>query len=472
MKDIVFLSLSEIQKLLVENKISYKEIWEEIKKKIDEKEKKINGYITVFEEDVERVVKELDNSHEKPSEDKPLLGLFVAIKDNICVENKPLTCASKILEGFVSPYDATVVKRLKEKGAVIIGKTNLDEFAMGSSTEYSCFGVTRNPLDTERVAGGSSGGSAAVVAYGGAMASLGSDTGGSVRQPACFCNLFGFKPTYGRVSRYGLVAFASSLDVIGPIARNIEDIMALYTAIAGYDENDSTSIPYGIKPFKDIKIDNVKIGILKESFEENHPKITEVIERVLKKLEKSGAKIKHFSVPEIKNAVAGYQLLAMAEASSNLARYDGIRYGRRVTAESIEDVYKKTRGEGFGEEVKRRIMLGTFILSSGYYDKYYLTGVKYRNYLKMVFKKIFSQVDFVITPTSPTPPFKIGEKREPLLMYLSDVYTAPFSLIGTPAITVPSKESVEKDFKAGIQIVGKWLCDEEVIKFGGIVARV
>jgi len=471
MKDPACMSFKEIKKLLKTKKLGYREIWESVKRKIEENEEYINGYITLFTEEVEEDVKKLDEKGETPSEKKPLLGLFLAVKDNIAVKGKPLTCASKILSKYVSPYDATAVKRLKNKGALIVGKTNMDEFAMGSSTEYSAFGITRNPFDKERVPGGSSGGSAAVVAYGGAIASLGSDTGGSVRQPAAFCNLYGFKPTYGRVSRYGLVAFASSLDVIGPIARSAEDIMEIYKVIAGWDENDSTSLAYPLREPRDLKFKGLKIGIIKETMEENHPKVTRVIEETLKNIEKMGAYIKDYSLPLIKKSVAAYQLIAMAEASSNLARYDGVRYGLRVKKESIEEMYKETRGEGFGEEVKRRVMLGTFVLSSGYYDRYYAVAVSYRNRLKAIFEDIFKEVDFIITPTSPTPPFKIGEKKDPISMYLSDVYTAPFSLIGYPSITVPSSQIAENGFKVGIQITGGWLSDEDVIKLGGLIGE-
>jgi len=372
----------------------------------------------------------------------PLCGVPIAIKDNICVRDHQTTCASRMLENFVSPYSATVVERLVEAGAVIIGKTNMDEFAMGSSNETSYFGPVLNPHNRKLVPGGSSGGSAAAVAAGIVPLALGSDTGGSVRQPAAFCGVLGLKPTWGAVSRYGLVAFASSTDQIGPLARTTEDLALLYSVLAGHDENDATSAemdPYDAVTTLDIDRP-LTVGIPREYFGDGlDPELHGWAKRLLHDLQEIGHTIAEVSLPLTDPALAAYYIIANAEASSNLARYDGARYGLRVEGDgSLNDMYAATRAAGFGREVKRRIMLGTHVLSTGYYDDYYLRAARVREKIRAEFDRAFSEVDLLISPTTPTPSFRLGEKlRDPLEMYRSDIYTVPASLAGIPAISVP-----------------------------------
>jgi aspartyl-tRNA(Asn)/glutamyl-tRNA(Gln) amidotransferase subunit A len=377
------------------------------------------------------------------------------------VEGVKCTAGSKILENYVAPYDATVIKKLKEAGAIILGKTNLDEFAMGSSTENSAFFPTKNPLDLERVPGGSSGGSAAAVCANFCVFALGSDTGGSVRQPASFCGIVGLKPTYGSVSRYGLIAFASSLDQIGPMAKNVDDCKIVFEVIRGKDEMDSTSVNSKFQiPNSKIEIKNLKIGVPKEYFVEGiEPEVKEKIEEAIKKYEEMGAKILEISLPHTEYALACYFIISRSEASANLARYDGIKYGfstskKQRTANNLLNVYLESRGGGFGKEVKRRIMLGTFSLSVGYYEAYYLRAAKVRNLIIKDFEKAFEKVDLIFTPTSPTLPFKLGEKiDDPLKMYLSDIFTVSVNLAGLPAISIPV--SKVKNLPVGLQIIGK-----------------
>ncbi len=376
----------------------------------------------------------------------PLDGIPVALKDIVAVRGQPLTCASRMLENFVSPYEATAVRRLREAGAVLFGRLNMDEFAMGSSTENSAFGRTANPWDTARVPGGSSGGSAAAVAAAETILSLGSDTGGSIRQPAAFCGTVGVKPTYGRISRYGLVAFASSLDQIGPFARCVEDAALFLDAACGHDPLDSTSLPGTTNGFREAVLDSARrdrpwrIGVPKEFFAEGiDPEVRASVEKAISFCVESGCTIKEVSLPHSAHAVPVYYILATAEASSNLARYDGIRYGHRSTecADGI-DLYHRSRGEGFGEEVKRRIMLGTYVLSSGYYDAYYLRAQKVRTLIRRDFDRAFEKVDCLIGPTTPGTAFREGEKTDdPLSMYLSDVYTISANLAGLPALSLP-----------------------------------
>jgi len=396
-----------------------------------------------------------------------LWGMPVFIKDNICVKDELTTCSSKILKGFKPPYNATVIEKLAGLDAVLMGKTNMDEFAFGSSTETSCYGPTRNPWDLNRIPGGSSGGSAAAVSADEAIFSLGSDTGGSIRQPAGVCGVVGLKPTYGRVSRYGLIAFASSLDQIGPITKDVEDAAILLKAISGRDEMDSTSanIPVsdyvsGIK--KDIK--GLRLGIPKEYFVEGmDEEVKNSIKSAIEKLEKMGAICEDTSLPHTEYAVSVYYLVATAEASSNLARFDGVQYGLRAeNIKSMMDMYKKTRKEGFGDEAKRRIILGTFGLSSGYYDAYYLKALKVRTLIKRDFEEAFKKFDAIITPTSPTAAFKIGEKTsDPLTMYLSDIFTISANLAGIPGISIPCGFT-KNNLPIGLQILGKHF-DEEMI---------
>ena len=372
----------------------------------------------------------------------PLYGVPISIKDNISVEGWETTCASKILTGYVPPYDATVVAKLKKSGAAIFGKCNLDEFAFGSSSETSSFGPVRNPWDLERVPGGSSGGSAAAVAAGEAFAALGSDTRGSVRLPAAFCGVVGFKPTYGRVSRYGLIAFGSSFDQIGPLTKTVEDSALMMNVIAGYDELDSTSVNLPVPDYtqslkRDVK--GLRIGLPKEFFIKGlDPEIEKAVRSAAEFYKKNGAVLKEVSLPHTPYSVAVYYIVAVAEASSNLGRFDGVEYGLRAPTEDLREMYFETRDQGFGEEAKRRILLGTFVLSAGYYEAYYRKGQKVRTLIREDYRKAFKEVDLLLTPVSPTPPFKLGEKtQDPLTMYLSDIFTISVNLAGVPAISLP-----------------------------------
>lgn len=389
----------------------------------------------------------------------PLDGIPIGIKDVIAVTGQPLTASSKMLANFVSPYDATVTQKLKKAGAVVWGRLNLDEFAMGSSTENSAFHTTRNPYDLDCVPGGSSGGSAAALAAGEAIATLGSDTGGSIRQPAALCNVVGLKPTYGLVSRYGLIAFASSLDQIGPFNRTVEDAAITLQAIAGYDENDSTSVKIEIPDYRAAlkeKKGPWRIGIPKEYFGEGlDPEVAAAVEKAVTFYEKMGCEIKNVSLPHTEYGVGVYYIIATAECSSNLSRYDGIRYGHRSTeAKDVVDLYFKSRAEGFGPEVKRRIILGTYVLSSGYYDAYYLRAQKVRTLIRQDFLNAYQEVDAILTPTTPTPAFKRGAKADPLAMYLCDVYTIGVNLAGLPGISVPCGFS-SGGLPIGMQLIGQ-----------------
>ena len=395
----------------------------------------------------------------------------IALKDNLCTKNEEITCASRILKGFHSPYDAGAVERVKKSGGTILGIVNMDEFAFGSSCETSCYGPTFNPWNLQCVPGGSSGGSAAAVAADEAMWALGSDTGGSIRQPASFCGIVGLKPTYGRVSRYGLIAFASSLDQIGPLTKDVRDCALLMNIIAGYDERDSTSVNRAVPDYtKALENDvrGLKIGIPKEAFVKGlDPEVRRAVEDALELLKKQGATIKEVSLPHTPYAVATYYIVATAEASSNLARFDGVRYGLRklpsVTRKNaLVDMYEETRAAGFGDEAKRRIMLGTYALSSGYYDAYYLRGQKARTLIKNDLDEVFKDCDVIATPTSPTVAFKVGEKiSDPLSMYLSDIYTIPANLAGIPSISIPCGFS-KSGLPIGLQLMGKAF-DEEML---------
>lgn len=448
---------------------SPKEIFDYYIKKIKNENKKLNAYITIFE-DGEK--KENDFCY-YPG--KLLFQVPCAIKDNILIENTICTAGSKILENYISTYNSTVIKKLKDAGAVFLGKTNLDEFAMGSSTENSAFGPTKNPYDLTRVAGGSSGGSAAAVAKDLCVFALGSDTGGSIRQPASFCGIVGLKPSYGRVSRYGLIAMASSLDQIGPMTKNVYDSALVLNIISGQDKFDSTTKPNGLKDFtknlnKNIK--GLKIGIPKEYFAKGLSKeVKEVIDKAIKKLEGLGVIFLEISLPHSEYALPAYYIIMSSEVSANLARYDGIKYGYskikngKSKIEDLINVYLKSRAEGFGQEAKRRIMLGTYSLSSGYYEAYYKKAQQVRTLIRKDFEEAFKNVDAIIGPTSPTVAFKIGEKTvDPLSMYLSDIYTIAVNLAGLPAISLPCGfvEKEEKRLPVGLQIIGKYF-DEELI---------
>jgi aspartyl/glutamyl-tRNA(Asn/Gln) amidotransferase, A subunit len=452
-----WMSVAQVKKKIEEN--SAEEVTAQYLEAIGKS--KVNGYITVSEKALEQA-KRIDSE----GHNGPLAGVPIAIKDNISVVGLPNSCGSKILESYIPPFNAHVIEKLLAAGAVILGKTNMDEFAMGSSTETSYFGPTANPWDLERVPGGSSGGSAAVVAAGEAPFALGSDTGGSVRCPAAFCGVVGLKPTYGAVSRYGVIAYANSLEQVGPLANNVTDIAVLMDVIAGYDSKDSTSIDSKTE-YQKALVDDVKglkIGVPKEFFGEGiHPDVEKAVWNAIHKYEDLGASWEEVSMPHIKYALASYYIIAMSEASSNLARFDGTRYGYRASGENWHAMVSKTRAEGFGTEVKRRILLGTYALSAGYHDKYYLKALKVRTLVKQDFDKALSKVDVLMAPTMPNPAFKIGEKIEdPLTLYLSDVNTCPINLAGVPSISIPC--GFTDDLPIGLQVMGKPFDEPAVLR--------
>ena len=400
---------------------------------------------------------------------KPLLGIPIAVKDVLAVKNQPLNCGSKILGNFISPYDATVVEKLKAAGAIIFGRLNMDEFAMGSSTENSAFGVTKNPWDVTRIPGGSSGGSAAAVAADEAIATLGTDTGGSIRQPAALCGVVGLKPTYGRISRYGLVAFASSLDQIGPFTKDVRDSATLLCVMSGVDPRDSTSVPQSVPNYVaalDGNVKGLKLGLPREYMIGGiDPEVKAAVDVAVKQYEKLGAEIVEISLPHTDYAVATYYIIATAEASANLARFDGIRYGLRVEGGDPTELYNRTRGAGFGAEVKRRIILGTYVLSSGYYDAYYLRAQKVRTLIRNDFLKAFEKVDAIVTPTTPTAAFKIGEKSDdPLQMYLSDIFTISCNLAGNCGVSLPCGFTKSPRLPIGLQLLGKPFGEATLLK--------
>ncbi len=399
----------------------------------------------------------------------PLLGVPIAIKDVLAAKNQPLNCCSKILGKFTSPYDATVIEKLKAAGAIIFGRLNMDEFAMGSSTENSAFGTTRNPWALDRIPGGSSGGSAAAVAADEAIATLGSDTGGSIRQPAALCGCVGLKPTYGRVSRYGLVAFASSLDQIGPFTKDVRDSAIMLEALSGHDRRDSSSVPQAVPNYSAAlngNIKGLKLGLPKEYMIGGlDPEVKASVDAAVKQFQSLGAEIVEISLPHTDYAVATYYIVATAEASANLARFDGIRYGARVDGADPIALYGNTRGQGFGPEVKRRIILGTYVLSSGYYDAYYLRAQKVRTLIRQDFLKAFEKVDAIVTPTTPTAAFKIGEKSDdPLQMYLSDIFTISCNLAGIPGLSLPCGFTKSPKLPIGLQLLGKPFGEETLLK--------
>lgn len=441
----------------------------------------LNAFITLCEEKALEQARVVDDAilsgmglvDDAPA--LPLAGVPVVVKDNICYTDYQTTCGSHILEGWVSPYDATVVTRLEAAGAVIIGKTNLDEFGMGSSNETSAFGPVKNPHDLTRVPGGSSGGSAAAVAQGIVPLALGSDTGGSVRQPAAFCGVVGLKPTYGAVSRYGLVAFVSSCDQIGPLARTVDDAALLYAVLAGHDPRDSTSSnrEHPNCPAAADSDRRLTIGVPGEYLAEGlDGEIRETVSRAIEAFRACGHRVVDVSLPLTDKAIAAYYVIAAAEASTNLARYDGVRFGHRATSvEAIEELYGRTRGEGFGPEVKRRIMLGTYALSAGYHDRHYVKASKVRELVREEYRHVFDSVDLLIAPTTPTPPFHIGEKiDDPLAMYLSDVYTCPANLAGIPALSVPFGETGD-NLPIGVQLIGRWFDEVTLIQAGRLLER-
>ncbi|MGM9934061.1 Asp-tRNA(Asn)/Glu-tRNA(Gln) amidotransferase subunit GatA [uncultured Clostridium sp.] len=464
------LTLKEMVSKIKSRELSSEEVVSSYLKNIREKEHGVNAFLTVMGDDALAKAKEIDKRIADGEKLGALAGIPIAVKDNICTEGVKTTCASKMLQDFVPPYDATVVKKLIAEDAVIIGKTNMDEFAMGSSTENSAFKKTANPRDLSRVPGGSSGGSAAAVGADMCPVSLGSDTGGSIRQPAAFCGVVGLKPTYGLVSRFGLVAFGSSLDQIGPFSQNVEDSAYMLNIISGTDLYDSTSIrelpeiDYTASLKDGVK--GMKIGVPEEFFGEGlDAEIKETVEKAIETLKENGAEVEMISLPIIKDGLAAYYIMSSAEASTNLSRYDGIRYGYRPEKfDSVDELMEKSRTEGFGPEVKRRIMIGTYALSSGYYDAYYNKADKFRTKLKHDLSKTFKKYDLILGPVSPVLPFKLGEKNaDPLSMYLADIYTINVNLAGIPAISIPG--GVSKDgLPIGIQLMGDMLCEEKIFK--------
>lgn len=455
--DLTLLTASESRKALDNREISAVELTQAYLQQIEKVEPKIHSYLHVMT-DVALSQANAADARIESGDAEDMTGIPVALKDILCTTDAPTTAASKMLEDYVSPYDATVVARLREQGAVFLGKTNTDEFAMGSSTETSAFGPSVNPWGENRVPGGSSGGSAAAVAAREASISLGSDTGGSIRQPAGFCGVVGLKPTYGRVSRFGLLPFASSLDQIGPFSRTVEDSAMMLRAIAGKDERDSTSAPLSVPSFTDgfrQDLKGVKIGVAREyTVDGMEVGVDAAVKAALKQLEDLGAELIDVSLPHTEYALATYYITAPAEASANLSRYDGIRFGNRVDGDDLTDTYMRTRGQGFGTEVKRRIMLGTYALSSGYYDAYYIKAQKVRTLIKQDFDTAFETVDAIVAPTSPTVAFELGSRtNDPYAMYLADVFTIPANMAGIPGISIPCGFS--DGLPVGLQLLGK-----------------
>lgn len=455
--------------MLVNKEITSLALTEAVLARIDEVEGDVKAYLTITRDEAIAQAKAVDEKIAKGETISFLEGIPGAIKDNICTKGVKTTCASKILQNFVAPYDATVMTKLKKENPVIIGKANMDEFAMGGSTENSAFQKTGNPWNTECVPGGSSGGSAAAVAAGTAVWALGSDTGGSIRQPASFCGVVGMKPTYGRVSRYGLVAYASSLDQIGPITKDVTDCAHILNIISGRDEMDSTSVNEEVPDFTKALVEDVKglkVGIPKEYFVKGmDPDVEKTVREAINKLKELGAEILEISLPHTDYAISTYYLISPAEAATNLARYDGVSYGERAEdADDLVEMMTKTRTQYLGEEVKRRIMIGNYALSAGYYDAYYLKALKVRRLIKEDFDKAFEQVDVIVCPTAPTPAYKIGEKiSNPLEMYLQDACTVPLNLAGLPGISVPCGYSSD-NMPIGLQIIGKALDEETILR--------
>lgn len=475
MNELLKYSAVELADLLEKREVSAVELTGFYLQRIEQKEPELNAFITVTGDKALEQAKEIDRKRAAGESLPRFAGVPIGLKDLIVTAGVRTTCGSKILENFVPPFDGTVARKVKDAGLPVLGKLNMDEFAMGSSNENSAFGPVRNPWDTSRVPGGSSGGSAASVAAGEVPWSLGSDTGGSIRQPAALCGIVGMKPTYGLVSRYGLVAFASSLDQIGPLARNVRDAAALLSIISGHDPRDATSLPVEVPDFVEEAVkepEGLRVGVVSElSHEGISQGVRDCFSKMLDKLEKAGIYLDEVSLPSTEYALSTYYLIAPAEASSNLARYDGVRYGLRVEGESMYDTYVKTRAAGFGDEVKRRIMLGTYALSAGYYEAFYGKALKVRRLIRNEFEQAFDRFDLLVSPTSPTVAFKIGEKVEdPLQMYMSDVCTIPASLAGLPAISVPC--GLVDGLPVGFQIMGPALADGLVLRLAHAVEQL
>ena len=472
--DINVLTIDATRIAIQERQTTATAVAESFYKKIEAEDGDVHAYLTLCRDRAMAQARKIDAMADRGDDLPPLAGVPVAVKDVISTQGVRTTAGSKILEDFVAPYDATAVQKLEAAGAVILGKTNCDEFAMGSSNENSAYGPVRNPRDKTRVPGGSSGGSAAVIAAGTAVASLGSDTGGSIRQPASFCGVVGLMPTYGRVSRYGLIAFASSLDHIGPFAKDVKDAAIMLEVIAGRDPMDSTSAEVPVAKYSDEigkPVRGMKIGVAKEYFGEGlDEEVKSAVEASIQNLAKAGAEIVEVSLPHTKYAIPTYYLVATAEASSNLARYDGVRYSHRsFEARTLSEMYRKSRDEGFGAEVKRRIILGTYALSAGYYDAYYLKAQKVRTLLSQDFDAAFAKVDAIVTPTTPTPAFKLGEKADdPLAMYLADIFTVTADLVGIPGISVPCGQS-KQGLPIGLQVFAPHFQEGTMIRVANAV---
>ena len=469
--EITELTVHELQEKLQKKEITLPEITKAYAKRIEEKEKEVQAFLTILAEDAEKQSTEIQQKVDKGEKIGSLAGIPIGIKDNICTKGIKTTCASKMLENFISPYDATVMEKIKAEGMITLGKLNMDEFAMGSATEYSAFQKTRNPWNLKAVPGGSSGGSAAAVAADLVPWALGSDTGGSIRLPASFCGVVGLKPTYGLVSRYGLVAFASSLDQIGPITKDVEDCAMLLNVITGHDERDTTSenrekVDYTKAIRSDVK--GMKIGIPKEYFGEGIDKeVKETLEKAIQTYQELGATVEECSLDIADYALATYYIIACAEASSNLGRFDGIRYGYRTpNYKNLKELYRRSRSEAFGAEVKRRIILGTYVLSSGYYDAYYKKAQQVRTLVKKEFEEAFQKYDFLLTPTAPNVAFEIGTKsNNPLEMYLADICTVSINIAGLPAISIPCGVN-SKGMPIGMQLIGSKFSEETLLQAG------
>jgi aspartyl-tRNA(Asn)/glutamyl-tRNA(Gln) amidotransferase subunit A len=463
------LTIHELHDLLIKKEVTSREVTEAFYRRIKKVDGKIKAYLILTEEGAFDQANQVDRKIVRGEEIGDLAGVPIGLKDILCTKGIRTTCGSKILENYVPFYDGTVVRRLKERDAVMLGKLNMDEFAMGSSTENSGFQITRNPWNLDRIPGGSSGGSAAAVAADECIAALGTDTGGSIRQPASCCGVVGLKPTYGRVSRYGLVAFASSLDQIGPITKDVEDCAILMNAISSYDPYDSTSVNVEAPDYKQFLIKDVKgirIGMPEEYFVEGmDPDVERSVKEAIDRFKEWGAEVRRISLPHTEYAVAIYYIIATAEASSNLARYDGVKYGLRSKGyRDLMEMYSQTRAKGFGQEVKRRIILGTYVLSAGYYEAYYRKASQVRTLMRKDFEEAFQQVDVIMAPTAPTPAFRIGEKAEdPLQMYLSDIHTIPVNLAGIPGISIPCGFSRE-NLPIGLQIMGRHFDEGKLLR--------
>ncbi|MGN1139816.1 MAG: Asp-tRNA(Asn)/Glu-tRNA(Gln) amidotransferase subunit GatA [Oliverpabstia sp.] len=463
------LTARELSRKIRDGEISVKETVDMYRAQMEKMEPLVHAFLSVDEDRLAGRIQEVEEGIKSGRYRGPLAGVPVAVKDNICTKGQNTTCASKILENFVPAFDAEAVKRLEDAGMIVLGKTNMDEFAMGSTTETSAFGVTKNPWNTEHVPGGSSGGSCAAVAAGEAVLALGSDTGGSIRQPAAYCGVTGLKPTYGRVSRYGLIAYASSLDQIGPVGRNVQDCAALFEVIAGHDTKDSTSSQKEVESWESLTaggLEGKKIGIPKEYFAEGtNEEVKKALTDAIELMADNGAEVEYFSLKMVDYVIPAYYIIACAEASSNLERFDGVKYGyRNMESTELHEMYKKSRAEGFGEEVKRRILLGSFVLSAGYYDAYYLKALKAKALIKKEFDQAFEKYDCILAPASPTTAPKIGTSLcDPLQMYLSDIYTVAVNLAGLPAVSLPCGRD-SQGLPVGMQIIGDCFQEKKILQ--------